>query len=210
MRPERPFAAGYFLHQEQPMNAMTESGVMKHRLTVDEYYRMVEVGLLTPRARVELIDGEIVDMPPIGSRHCGAVDLLNYRFMKAVGDAALVSPGPRTLVLGKYDAPEPDLLLLRPRADFYRRSHPTPREILLLVEVSDSTWSYDREVKAPLYARHGVSNLWIVNVRKKELHCFSDPHLGEFTEVVTFIDTSSIPVKSLGNTSVDLTGLFAD
>ena len=191
------------------MNAMTESGVMKHRLTVDEYYRMAEVGLLAPDARVELIDGEIVDMPPIGSRHCGTVELLQFRFTKAFGDAAWVS-GPRTLVLGHYDAPEPDLMLLRPRVDFYRRSHPTPSEILLLVEVSDSTWSYDREVKAPLYARHGVSNLWIVNVRKKELHCFSDPRLGDFTEVVTFTDTSSIPVKSLADASVDLTDLFAD
>ncbi|HEY5757061.1 MAG TPA: Uma2 family endonuclease [Steroidobacter sp.] len=191
------------------MNAMTDSGVMKHRLTVDEYYRMAEVGLLAPDARVELIDGEIVDMPPIGSRHCGTVELLQYRFVQALGGAAWVS-GPRTLVLGQYDAPEPDLMLLRPRADFYRRAHPTPREILLLVEVSDSTWSYDREVKAPLYARHGVSNFWIANVRKKELHCFSDPHLGDFPEVVTFTDTSSIPVKSLGDASVDLTDLFAD
>lgn len=192
------------------MNAMTESGVMKHRLTVDEYYRMADVGLLAPRERVELIDGEIVDMPPIGSRHCGTVDLLNYRFMKAVGDAALISPGPRTLVLGKYDAPEPDLLLLRPRADFYRRAHPTPREILLLVEVSDSTWRYDREVKAPLYARHDVSNFWIVNVRKKELHCFSDPQLGDFTKVATITNPALVPLQSLGGMPVDLTDLFAD
>lgn len=191
------------------MNAMTESGVMKHRLTVDEYYRMAEVGLLAPDARVELIDGEIVDMPPIGSRHCGTVNLLLERFAKAAGGAALLS-GPTTLVLGKYDAPEPDLMLLRPRVDYYRRSHPTPREILLLLEVSDSTWRYDREVKAPLYARHGVSDFWIVNVRKKELHCFSDPHLGDFTEVATITHPALVPLKSLGDVPVDLTDLFAD
>lgn len=189
------------------MNAMTESGIMKHRLTVDEYYRMAEVGVLAPDARVELIDGEIVDMPPMGPRHGGTADLLNYRFMKAVGDAAMVS-SQRTLILGKYDAPEPDLMLLRPRADFYRRSHPTPDEILLVLEISDSTWRYDREIKAPLYARHGVSDLWIVNLRKQELHCFRGPRGGEFAEVVTITNPEFVPVLSLGNVSVDMTGLF--
>ncbi|MFC4311226.1 Uma2 family endonuclease [Steroidobacter flavus] len=189
------------------MNAMTDSGVMKHRLTVDEYYRMAEVGLLAPDARVELIDGEIVDMPPMGSRHGGTGDLLIHRFTKAVGDAAIVS-SQRTLVLDQYNAPEPDLMLLRPRADFYRRSHPTPEEILLVIEVSDSTWRYDREVKAPLYARHGISDFWIVNLRKKELHCFRDPRGGEFAEVVTITDPDAVPVKSVGEVSVDLTGLF--
>ncbi|WP_116809457.1 Uma2 family endonuclease [Steroidobacter cummioxidans] len=189
------------------MNAMTDSGVMKHRLTVDEYYRMAEVGLLAPDARVELIDGEIIDMPPMGSLHGGTGDLLIYLFSKAVGDAALVS-SQRTLVLGKYDAPEPDLMLLHPRADFYRRSHPTPAEIRLVVEISDSTWRYDREIKAPLYARHDISDFWIVNLRKQELVCFREPRRGEFAEVVTITNPGLVAVQSLGNVPVDLTGLF--
>lgn len=189
------------------MNAMTESGIGKHRLTVDEYYRMAEVGLLAPDARVELIDGEIVDMPPMGSRHGGTGDLLIHRFMKAVGDAAIVS-SQRTLVLGRYDAPEPDLMLLRPRADFYRRSHPTPAEIVLVIEISDSTWRYDREIKAPLYAQHGISDFWIVNLRQQELHCFRSPRHGEFTEIVSITAPIFVPVQSLGDVQVDLTGLF--
>jgi len=189
------------------MNAMTESGVSKHRLTVDEYYRMAEVGLLAPAARVELIDGEIVDMPPMGSAHGGSGNFLNQRFMKAVGDVAIVSLG-TTSILGKYSAPQPDLMLLRPRKDFYRRSNPTPEDILLVLEISDSTWRYDREIKAPLYARHDVSDFWIVNLRKQELHCFRSPRHGEFTEVVTITNPVSVPVQSLGDVKVDLTGLF--
>jgi Uma2 family endonuclease len=189
------------------MNAMTESGIVKHRLTVDEYYRMAEVGLLAPDARVELIDGEIVDMPPMGSPHGGSGNLLNQRFMKAVGDAAIVSLG-TTLILGKYSAPQPDLMLLHPRADFYRRSNPTPSEVLLVLEISDSTWRYDREIKAPLYAQHGISDFWIVNLRKQELHCFRAPRRGEFAEVVTLTNPGFVPVQSLGDVQVDLTGLF--
>src|SRR5690348_12466382 len=104
--------------------------------------------------------------------------------MKAVGDGAIVSLG-TTLILGKYSAPQPDLMLLRPRADFYRRSNPTPDDVLLVLEISDSTWRYDREIKAPLYAQHGISDFWIVNLRKRELYCFHSPRRDEFAEVVT-------------------------
>ena len=189
------------------MNAMTESGIVKHRLTVDEYYRMAELGVLAPDARVELIDGEIVDMPPMGSRHGGTGDLLLHRFMKAIGDAAILS-SQRPLILGRYSAPQPDLMLLRPRSDFYRRSNPTPADVLLVLEISDSTWRYDREIKAPLYAQHGVSDLWIANVRKQELHCFRGLRHGEFAEVVTVTNPDLVPVQSLPGVSVDLTGLF--
>jgi len=189
------------------MNAMTESGLMKHRLTVDDYYRMAEVGLLAPDARVELIDGEIIDMPPMGSPHGGTGMLLNQRFMRAVGESAIVSVG-STLILGEYSAPQPDLMLLRPRNDFYRQSNPIPEDVLLVLEISDSTWRYDREIKAPLYARHGVSDFWIVNLRKRELHCFCGPRRGEFSEVVTLTNPGFVAVQSLGNVPVDLKGLF--
>lgn len=189
------------------MNAMTESGIAKHRLTVDEYYRMAEVGLLAPDARVELIDGEIVDMPPMGSPHGGTGMLLIQRFTKSVGDAAIVTAG-SALILGKYSVPQPDLMLLRPRGDFYRRSNPTPDAVLLVLEISDSTWRYDREIKAPLYAQHGISDYWIVNLRKQELNCCRGPRRGEYTEVVSITHPGVIPVQSLGDVQVDLTGLF--
>jgi Uma2 family endonuclease len=191
------------------MNAMTESGITKHRLTVDDYYRMAEVGVLAPDARVELIDGEIVDMPPMGSWHGGTGTWLLHRLMPAVGDAAIVT-SQTTLILGRYSAPEPDLMLLRPRSDFYRRSNPTANDLLLVVEVSDSTLPYDRKIKAPLYARHGVPEMWIVNRRHKELLCMRQPHLTGYAELETIKAPGLVSIASLGEIRVDLSGLFDD
>jgi Uma2 family endonuclease len=191
------------------MNAMTESGVTKHRLTVDDYYRMAEVGVLAPDARVELIDGEIVDMPPMGTWHGGTGAWLLHRLMPAVGDAAIVTPQ-ATLILGRYSAPEPDLMLLRPRADFYRRATPTANDVLLVLEVSDSTLPYDKKIKAPLYARHGVPEMWIVNRRHGELLCMRQPHLNGYAEVETIKVPGLVGISMLGEIRVDLSGLFDD
>jgi len=170
---------------------------------------MAEVGVLAPDARVELIEGEIVDMPPMGSRHGGTGILLIRQFMSAVGDAALVT-SQSTLTLGRYSAPQPDLMLLRTRADLYRRSNPTADDVLLLVEVSDSTWPYDRTVKAPLYARHGVRELWIVGLRQRELLCLRQPRNGEYSELETIKAPGLVQIAALGETRVDLSGLFDD
>ena len=133
------------------MSVTHESWPRPHRLTVDEYYRMAEVGLLPPDARVELIDGEIIDMAPIGSRHAAAVDLLAERFIQAAKGTVVVRiQGP--VRLGPRSEPQPDHAVLRPRADRYARSHPTAADVLLVVEVSDATLRFDREVKANLYA----------------------------------------------------------
>ena len=192
------------------MNAMTESGVTKHRLTVDDYYRMAEVGVLAPDARVELIDGEIVDMPPIGSPHSGTSMWLNRRFLPAVGDNAIIALQSTTLILGRYNAPQPDLMLLRPRADCYRRSNPTANDVLLIVEVSECTLPYDRKIKAPLYSRHGVPEMWIVNLRHRELLCMRQPRLNDYAEVETIKAPGLVPIATLGEIRIDLTGLFDD
>jgi Uma2 family endonuclease len=193
------------------MNAMTDDiGVTKHRLTVDDYYRMAEVGVLAPDARVELIEGEIFDMPPIGSPHSGTSMWLNHRFLTAVGDSAIVALQSTTLILGRYSAPQPDLMLLRPRADFYRRANPTANDVFLLVEVSESTLPYDRKIKAPLYGRHGVSELWIVNLRDRELLCMRQPHLNGYAEIETIKAPGLVQISTLGEIQVDLSGLFDD
>src|SRR5688572_4769586 len=190
------------------MNAMTESGVTKHRLTVDDYYRMAEVGVLAPDARVELIDGEIVDMPPIGSPHSGTSMWLNRQLHSTVGDRAIVALQSTTLILGSYSAPQPDLMLLRPRADCYRRSNPTANDVLLIVEVSQSTLPYDRKIKAPLYSRHGIPEMWIVNLRDRELLCMRQPRLNDYAELETIKAPGLVPISTLGELRVDLSGLF--
>ncbi|WP_149537923.1 Uma2 family endonuclease [Siccirubricoccus phaeus] len=148
--------------------------VKRHKLDVRDYYRMGEAGIFEPGMRVELIEGEIIDMAPIGSEHGGIVNRLNRFSVRGVGDRAVVSvQGP--LRLSEFSEPEPDLLLLKPRADDYTGQHPTAADVLLLIEVANTSLRYDRDVKLPLYARHGVPEVWIVNLTEGLIEVYRDP-----------------------------------
>jgi Uma2 family endonuclease len=146
----------------------------RHRLTVAEYYRMAEAGILGEDDRVELIEGEIIDMPPIGTDHTSVVKRLNSIFARNVGVRAIVSVQD-PIRLNPRSEPQPDIALLRYRADFYRHAHPGPEDVLLLVEVADSSLRYDREVKLPLYARHGIPEVWIVDLEHRRLEIYRRP-----------------------------------
>jgi Uma2 family endonuclease len=136
--------------------------VARRRFTVEEYHRMGEAGILREDDRVELIDGEIVEMTPIGSRHAACVDRLNH-LLRRVGDRAIVRvQNPATIP--PHSEPQPDLMLLRPQADFYAAAHPEPRNVLLVIEVADTTLPFDRGVKVPLYARAGVAEVWLIDL----------------------------------------------
>jgi Uma2 family endonuclease len=124
---------------------------------------MAEVGVLSPDDRTELIEGEIVDMPPIGSAHADVVRLLTQRLLAAVADAGVVS-AQLPVRLSRRSEPQPDLAVLRPRAEGYRRAHPTAVDVLLLIEVSDTTLRYDLGRKARLYATHGIAEYWVVDL----------------------------------------------
>jgi Uma2 family endonuclease len=137
--------------------------VARRPITVGEFLRMGEVGILNPRDRVELIEGELIAMAPIGSNHAGTVIALNDALTAAARGRALVSPQ-NPVQLGDRSLPQPDYAVLVPRADRYRTAHPRPHEVLLLVEVADSSLGYHRDVKHRLYARNGISELWIVNL----------------------------------------------
>jgi Uma2 family endonuclease len=145
------------------MSAHTESWPRPHRLTVDDYYRMAEAGVLSPDDRTELIEGEIVDMAPIGSVHADVVMLLTKRLFAVVGDSA----GVRTQLpvrLSKHSEPQPDVALVKAKPGGYRRAHPSPGEVLLLIEVGDTTLRYDLNKKARLYATHGIPEYWVVDL----------------------------------------------
>jgi Uma2 family endonuclease len=148
--------------------------VKRHKLDVREYYRMGEAGIFEPGERVELIEGEIIDMAPIGSEHSGTVTGLTQAVYAAIGGRATVTVQ-APLRLSEFSEPEPDLLLLKPRADFYRSEHPTAADVLLLIEVANTSLRYDRDVKLPLYARHGVPEVWIVNLAEGVIETYRDP-----------------------------------
>jgi Uma2 family endonuclease len=159
--------------------------VLTHRFTVDEYHQMARAGILREDDRVELIDGEIVDMSPIGREHQAAVDVLNYRLTAGLGLRAIVRVQ-GSIRLGLHSEPEPDLVLLRPRASFYRDIDASPGDVLLLIEVSDASLDYDRTVKLPRYALAGISEAWVVNLPAGQVEVYRSPTPDGYREVQRF------------------------
>lgn len=190
------------------MSSQMESWPRRHRITVDEYYRMAEVGLLAPDARVELIEGEIIDMAPIGTDHGSVVDQLARLFIRAVDEQAIVRIQ-GAIRLDRNSEPQPDVALLAPRVDFYRNAQPSPADILLVIEVSDSTLRYDRDVKVPLYARHGIPEVWIVDLQNGELCFYGSPEGGRYLNQSVTKDPGVMALSAMPGIEVDLSGILA-
>lgn len=181
----------------------------RHRLTVEEYNRMWEAGILHPEARTELIDGEIIDVAPPGSLHAGTVIQLDRLLQRAARDHAIVLTQ-NPILLGMYSEPQPDCALVKPRKDFYKSSHPQPGDLLLVVEVADSSLRFDRDVKSALYARHGVPELWLIDVRAKRLTRYRDPAGKAYTRVDEPDVGTPIDLPIGRNLRVELAPLFED
>jgi Uma2 family endonuclease len=146
-----------------------------HRITVNEYYRREAAGILAPGQRVELLEGLVVDMMPIGPFHSGVTGkLLNHFAPPSRGRWLVQCQNP--LRIDERSEPVPDLMLLKSRPDGYTKAHPTPEDVLLLIEVADSSVAYDREDKLPLYARAGIAEYWIVNLVLQCIEIYREPH----------------------------------
>jgi Uma2 family endonuclease len=148
--------------------------IQKRFFTCAEYETMLVAGILSEDDRVELIEGEILQMSPIGSPHAGCVKRTNAIFSLLLQGRAIVSVQD-PLVLNDVSEPEPDIVLLRPRADFYADSHPGPTDVLLVVEVAEASLGFDRRVKAPLYARSRIPELWIVDLTGQAVEVYRCP-----------------------------------
>ena len=150
------------------------SRLIKRKFSADDFERMVEAGILGPEDRVELVEGEVVEMAPIGSRHAACVKRLNRLLGGLLGDRALL--GIQDPVrLDAYTQLQPDVAVLRPRADFYAAAHPGPEDVWLVIEVTDSTEGHDRAVKVPLYARAGIPELWLVDLPREVIEVYRQP-----------------------------------
>lgn len=145
-----------------------------HRFTVDEYQRMGEAGVFHEDDRVELIAGRIVEMTPIGPRHAGCVKELARLIYHAAGDAVLLGIQD-PVVLESDAAPQPDIAVIRPRPQGYRTRHPGPPDLMLVIEVAETSVEYDREVKIPLYARVGIPEAWLVNLPADTIAVHREP-----------------------------------
>ncbi len=187
------------------MNIQSDAWPKRHRLSVHDYHRMAEVGVLPADARVELIDGEIIDMAPIGERHGATVMLMTRRLIMAVEELALLSVQ-GAVRLNLHTEAQPDFALLKPREDHYRSRHPSPEDVFLLVEVSDSTLRFDLGRKADLYAGHAIPELWVIDVNQGVLHRMTAPEEGRYTAS----ETRSAGVMQIPgvNVPVDLTDAF--
>jgi Uma2 family endonuclease len=172
----------------------------RKRFTVDDYYRMAEAGILAPGDRVELIDGEIIQMSPIGTRHLGCVNATNEIFIATFKGRAVIS-GQNPVQLSDFTEPQPDIVLLKPRKDFYRGKHPEAADALLVVEVSDTTLAYDRDVKLPYYAAAGISEVWIEDLNTSRILVFRNPINGDYEVRLIRSRDESISVEAFPDTA---------
>jgi Uma2 family endonuclease len=159
--------------------------LLRKKFTVGQYHQMVETGILTDRDRVELLQGEIIEMSPVGRQHAACVDRLNELLVLGLSTRAIVrvqSP----IRLGNSSEPQPDVAILRRRPDFYAEAHPQAEDVLALVEVSDTTVEFDRTVKVPLYAQDGIAEVWIVDLKAGAVEVYREPKGDGYQQVQMF------------------------
>lgn len=159
--------------------------IERRRFTVSEYERMAEAGILGEDDRVELIEGEIVRMSPISSQHSACVKRYTVHLVRQLGDRAIVGVQD-PIRLSDESEPQPDLVVLRPRDDFYMHRHPEPPDILLIIEVAETSRRYDRNVKLPQYARAGIPEAWLTDLNEDVVERHSRPEGGRYQEVARF------------------------
>jgi Uma2 family endonuclease len=179
--------------------------VQKHIITLDEYERMCEAGVFDEDVWIELIRGEIVDMPPPGPNHEAAVTELIYQLVQGVGRRAIVWPQGNAISLPNSESrPQPDITVLKRREDLYRGKRPTPEDVLILIEVSDTSLKYDKSIKLHLYAEAAIPEYWLVNLVDKAIEVHKDPREGTYQSVarVQSGETIQLPGELDGAISV--------
>lgn len=177
-----------------------------YRFSRERYEAMIENGNLQENDRVELIAGEIINKMPIGANHAATVKRVNQAFHRAVQGRRIIS-AQNPIALDPFSQPEPDIALLRPRADFYSRSHPKPEHIFLLVEVADSSLLHDRERKIPLYAAASISEVWLLNLEAHSLMRHSLPYNGTYREITRHFSGETLRLPGLPDVQIALADL---
>lgn len=186
------------------MATMPGELMSRHRLTVDDYHQMAESGILGPDDSVELIAGEVLDMSPVGSLHAALVRALGRWLSDSVGQQAIVAVQD-PIHLDDSSEPQPDIALLKPRGDYYAAAHPGPADTLLIVEVAESSLAYDLGVKAPLYARHGIPEVWVIDAATRNTHRFRGPRPEGYAEQVMITPEEPLACLALPAATTTLT-----
>jgi Uma2 family endonuclease len=180
----------------------------KHPISAAEYLRMGEAGVFAPEARLELIEGEIIEMAPIGSPHAGCVNKLNQLFVQRAGGGAVVAVQ-NPVIISNLSVPQPDLALLKPRADYYAGAHPETADVYLVVEVADTTVTFDLGRKATIYARCGIAELWVVDVNDRAIHVFRQPRANGYAGMSSVRTGERVACNAFPAIAVEVAELFS-
>ncbi len=186
---------------------MTEA-FARRRFSVYEYHRMGETGILAEDERIELLAGDIVVREPIGTQHAGTVNRLTYLWTSRLGRRAVVQVQ-NPIELAREDSePQPDLTLLHPRDDFYTTAHPTADDVLLAIEVADTSLRLDRRVKIPLYARAGIREMWLVDLTTERIEVYREPSAEGYRDVQILARGQSVTPIAFADLTVTVEDLL--
>lgn len=184
------------------MTTVTElekiAAVVPKRFRVEDFRRMTEVGILPEESGWEIIDGYLIDKMSIGSKHASTVKRLNKIFTNLVGNQTIISVQD-PIHIDDYNEPEPDIAVLVQRSNFYSEGHPTSEDVLLLIEVSDSTIEYDRDIKKTLYAEAGIAEFWLINLKENTVERYSSPKNGNYRLAEILESGETIKVGTIKN-----------
>ncbi|NIR49620.1 MAG: Uma2 family endonuclease [Aliifodinibius sp.] len=177
--------------------------VSRKLFTVDEYHQMAHTGILSEDDRVELLAGEIIEMSPIGSRHAACVAKLTKVLSQRVGDRAIVWVQ-NPIHLSRHSEPQPDLSLLKPRADFYAQDLPQAKDVHLIIEVAESSADFDRDVKLPLYAQARIAEVWLVILAEERIEVYRSPSGSAYQQTKTYRERATISPQAIPDCHIDL------
>ncbi len=189
------------------MSVTTDGFYKKHLTNLDEWKRLGEANIFPPGSRLELINGEIIEMAPIGSHHASHLKRLISIFSRFTqGTAIIAAQDP--VQLGDLSEPEPDFMLLKPSSDFYYENHPTASDVLLLIEIADKSLKFDQNQKLRLYALHNIPEYWLLNVNDASVEVYRKPHNELYEEKTTLYSGDNIILSQLKNISINIADIL--
>ena len=189
------------------MSVSSDDFIKKHLTNLVEWQKMGEAGIFPPQSRLELINGEILEMAPIGSHHASHLMRINKLFSGLIQESALIS-AQNPVQLGDLSEPEPDFMLLHPRSDFYSENHPVAKDVFLLIEVADRSLKFDQNKKLRLYALHNIAEYWVLNINDACLEVYRQPFNGQYAEKTTLRSGDKIILSQLQNISIEVADIL--
>ncbi len=183
--------------------------LLRRKFTVEQFHKMAAVGILNEDDRVELIRGEILEMAAIGTKHAACVNRLNNVLPGKLGDKVIISVQ-NPIGLDDSSQPQPDVVLLKPREDFYASAHPQPQDVFLIIEVADTTIKYDREVKIPLYAEEGVVEVWLVDINSECVEVYREPTTDGYQKIEKFSKGESLIIQAFDDVNISVNEILGN